>query len=113
MKNNKLGMKIIFIICIIRIICIIWMIYIYIDCIRISNFHDKPLITISEKNYDNVERMEYPNENIVYGEYGTIYTGLGYTKKRYNIWQLDKELSRPGYSVHLFGFIPISGFEFH
>lgn len=110
--KNKLVKKIILIICIIRIISIIWMTFIYVDCIRISNFHDKPLIVINEKNYDNVRKIEDIYESIEVGEYGTIYTGLGYTKKRYQKWQLDKSLSRAGYSVYLFGFIPVSGFEF-
>ena len=98
---------------ILLIIFIIWMIFIFVDCIRISNFDKKPIITIYEKEYDNVQPIEYPKGTMGVGEYGTIYVGLWYIKISYNKWQLDKELSKPGYIVYLFGIKPISGFEYH
>ena len=95
------------------LIFILWIIYVIIDCIRIDNFNDKPFITISEQSYDNVEKIDYPNENIEVGEYGTTYIGLGYTKRCYRKWQLDKSITRMGYCTYLFGFIVVNGFEYH
>ena len=93
---------------ILLVVLILWIIYVIVDCIRIDNFNAKPLIIISEKSYGNVEQIE----NIEVGEYGTIYVGLGYTKKVYRKWQVAKDLPKMGYCTYLFGFIVVNGFEY-
>ena len=101
------------IVTIILSILVLWIIYVVIDCIRINNFNDKPLITISEKNYDYVEQVDNYGENIEVGEYGTIYVGLGYTKTVCRKWQVAKDLPKIGFHIKLFGIIPVAGFQYH
>ena len=98
---------------ILLVVFILWIIYIVADCIRINNFSDKPFITISEKNYDNVEQINNYGQIIEVGEYGTTYIGLGYTKTIYKKWQVAKDLPKLGFNIKLFGIITISGFEYH
>lgn len=110
-ENIKKATKILKIL---LLIFIIWIIFAIADCFRISNLNEKskPLITIATKEYDNVEQKETPDGDVIeVGEYGKIYIGLGYTKKYYRKWQIDKVTARTGYLVYLLGFIRIGEFQ--
>ena len=92
---------------------ILWTIYVVVDCIRINNFKDKPLLVISEKNYEDVNNIETSAGNVETGKTGTIYIGIGYTKEIYKNWNLDRQIGKDGYIIKLLGVIPVSGFENH
>ena len=103
--NIKLIIKII------KIICIIPLSLMIIDCIRISNHVDKPIIIIKEESYDKSKIVNTSSGPVEVGEFGTTYVGLGYTKTVYRKWQYARDMTRNGYIVKLFGFIGIYGYE--
>lgn len=108
--NKKIILKIVI------LIFSLWAIFVIIDCFRMHNLGEnsggKPLITLYAKKYENIEQVETSDGKIEVGESGTIYIGLGYTKKYYKKWQIDKSVAKLGYSLDLFGFITIDGFEY-
>ena len=107
--NKKLILKLIF------ILIILWILLIVLDCYRLEHTGDTPIITIFVKDYEKIKSMEIPNGYFEEKEKGTIYVGLGYTKTYYNkqhfINSEPSSIAYLGYSIKLFGFIPISGRE--
>ena len=93
--NKKIILKIVI------LIFSLWAIFVIIDCFRMHNLGE-----------NSVEQVETSDGKIEVGESGTIYIGLGYTKKYYKKWQIDKSVAKLGYSLDLFGFITIDGFEY-
>ena len=84
------------IILLILIIC--YIIFVTIDCVRLENSkrHTKPLITTSI--------IEYENDRHV----GTIYSGLGYSVKYYNV---KNNSMGYGTTIKLFNIFTLYGIE--
>jgi len=111
--NKKLILKLII------LIIILWILVIILDCLRIQKLDENnggiPIITIFVKNYEKNNSRETPLGYVESKQTGTTYIGIGYTITYYNKQQfLNSEpvsIVYFGYSLKLFGFIPISGRE--
>lgn len=101
------------------LIIFLWILVIILDCLRIQKLDENnggiPIITIFVKDYKKVNSYETPLGYVESKENGTTYIGIGYTvtyfKKQQFLNSEPASIVYFGYSLKLFGFIPISGRE--
>ena len=111
--NKKLNFMLII------LLIILWILLVFLDCYRIKksgeNNGGTPIITIFVKDYEKIDSGETPEGNVEIKETGTTYIGIGYTvtyfKKQQFLNYEPASIVYFGYSLKLFGFIPISGLE--